>query len=257
MSGAFDVGAVALKTQQRALDTIANNIANVNTPTFKRSDLRFSEIMATQAEVSSRVEEIAQSENVPSGGVRMVPRDMIFIQGEMQATGNRLDLAINGRGFIELLGPSGQSLLWRGGALNINQDGLLSSADGMALRALITVPDDATDIQISAEGIVSALTANDEIIELGQISLVRVESESTVERLDSGLFRADIDARLTDSRPGEDGLGTLVQGSIEGSNVELSAEMVQLLIVQRAYAANAQIIQAADQISTIMNNLTR
>lgn len=257
MNGAYDVGAVSLRAQQRALDTLANNIANVNTPTFKRSDMRFTEIMARQSQATSQIEEIARNEAPSSGGVRMVARDMIFVQGDLQTTSNRLDLAIDGNGFIELLGPTGQPLLWRGGALSINEDGLLSSADGMALRSLITIPDDATDINIAANGLVSALTSTGEVIELGEISLTRVDSESAVERLDSGLFTANIDARLIDGKPGEDGLGILAQGAIEGSNVELTEEMVQLLVVQRAYAANAQIIQAADQIATIVNNMTR
>ena len=256
MNGAFEVGAVALRAQQRALDVLANNIANVNTPSFKRSDVRFSEIVADQS-FEQPVSGLTLPGGLSSGGVRMTPRELLAIQGELRPTGNKLDMAIDGTGYIELMGPAGQTLLWRGGTLKVNEDGLLAADNGFALRAAITIPDGATNLQISPEGVVRADLGEEGTVELGQIALVKFDNEAALERLDLGLYRASEEMRLVDAKPGEDGTGLIIQGSIENSNVELTSEMVELLMVQRAYAASAQIVQAADQMAAVVNGLKR
>jgi len=256
MNGAFEVGAAALRAQQRALEVHANNIANVNTPAFKRTEARFTEVLARSAEgVDADANTTAALSS--SAGVRMVPQAMIFAQGTLKPSGNALDLAVDGRGFVELAGPGGETLLWRGGRLRVNEDGLLATAAGIPLQAGIIVPDDATELSIAQDGVVSVRNADDEVTEIGQVSLVRPELESALERLDDGLYRAIDGARLIDARPGEDGAGRIVQGSVEQSTVELSAEMVEMLMVQRAFAADAQILQAADQLAAITNTLRR
>lgn len=251
MNAAFEVGAAALRADQRALEIHANNVANVNTPAFKRTDARFSEVLSRQADGAS-----GDGTGISaSGGVRVIPQPTLFTQGPLKSTGKPLDLAIDGLGLIELIGAGGDTVLWRGGSLRVNEDGLLATASGLALRAGIIVPQDAETLQIAADGVVSVTTATEETFEIGQIGLVRTDHEGGLERLDNGLFRVAGETRLIDARPGEDGAGALVQGSIEESNVELTAEMVGMLMIQRAFAANAQIIQAADQIAAITNNL--
>ncbi|KPL68254.1 hypothetical protein SZ64_09050 [Erythrobacter sp. SG61-1L] len=260
MNGAFEVGAAALQAQQRALEVHANNIANVNTPAFKRTEARFAEVLARSAqgaETSAPQSSAPLSTLASFGGVRMVPGEMLFAQGTLKPSGNALDLAIDGRGFVELAGPGGETLYWRGGRLRVNEDGLLATSAGTPLLAGIVVPTDAEELAIAQDGVVSVRTATDENIEIGQISLVRPELETSFERLDDGLYRARDDARLVDARPGEDGAGRIVQGSVEQSTVELSAEMVEMLMVQRAFAADAQIVQAADQLASITNTLRR
>lgn len=256
MNQALEVAAVSLRAQQRALETMANNIANVNTPAFKRSDVLFAEVVGSGPAPLTRAEELARSPIAQSGGVHFAARDMISLQGEMRPTGNTLDIAIDGRGFIELAGPDGQTWLWRGGRLSVNRDGYLA-ADGSVLQSLIAVPDDASELTIGRDGVVAAKTADGEAIELGQIMLVRVDSDTSLERARPGIYRAADDARIVDAVAGEDGTGTIEQGMAEESNVDFSAAMVQLLMIQRAYAANAQVIQAADQISSLTNNLKR
>lgn len=252
MNAAFEIGAAALRADQRALEIHANNVANVNTPAFKRTDARFSEVLSRQVDGANGNDPTLIS---GSGGVRIVPQSTLFTQGPLKSTGNTLDLAIDGLGLIELIGPNSDTVLWRGGSLRVNEDGLLATSSGLALRAGIIVPQDAESLTIAADGIVSVRTATDESFEIGQISLVRTDHEAGLERLDSGLFRVSAGTRLIDARPGEDGAGALVQGSVEESNVELTAEMVGMLMIQRAFAANAQIIQAADQLAAITNNL--
>jgi flagellar basal-body rod protein FlgG len=255
VSDAFYVGAVGLETQQRALDGIANNIANVNTHGFKRSQLRFSDVVSSHPSQDLAV--TAPPDRSP-GGVTLDPLFMINEQGKLERTGQAMDVAIDGAGFIELMGPGGQTLLWRGGRLAINDDGLLAGPQYLALRAGITIPADAGAIAIGSDGVVRVtLPEGPEPIEIGQIALVRVDDPSDIERLDGGLYGLPEGVTTIEAQAGEDGAGLIVQGAIEGSNVELTDEMVRLVMVQRAYAANAQIVQAADQLMAIANGLRR
>src|SRR5689334_7887113 len=139
MNGAFYVGATGLSAQQRALDVVANNIANINTPGYKRSHARFSELVSPLARPDDPSPDLAPTAPGMLGvSVEASARD--FAQGPLQVTGRPLDLAINGAGFIELAGPGGQTLLWRGGALQVNPDGFLAAANGMPLKAMIAAP---------------------------------------------------------------------------------------------------------------------
>lgn len=255
MSGdAFQVGAIGLRTQQKALDGIASNIANVNTPAFKRTQLRFADMVAARSGTGNAEDTAAET----IATVALDARLMLDAQGEVQRTGEPLDLAIEGRGFIELMGPGGRTLLWRGGGLKVNEDGMLASANGLALRASITVPQDATSLVIGRDGVVRATVPdNAEPIEIGQVSLVQIDGADGLERLDGGLYMVREGTVLNELQPGEDGAGQLVQGAIERSNVALTDEMVQLMLVQRAFAANAQIVQAADQMMAVANGLRR
>lgn len=257
MSGAFYISAVGLDAQQKALDTIANNISNINTAGFKRTEVRFTEMLASQPDDGvARADLWAAA--ITSAGVRSDPLHLLNEQGQLESSGSQLDLAINGAGFIELMGPGGQTLLWRGGALKLDDQGRLMTAAGHELKAGITLPADVTAIEIGSDGIVRAKTAKaEELVEVGQIMLVRVEDPTQVERLDGGLYHVKDSAQLDGATPGEDGLGILIQGSIERSTVELNQEMVDLLMVQRAYAANAQVVQAADQLMGLANGLRR
>jgi flagellar basal-body rod protein FlgG len=257
MSGAFYVAAVGLEAQQRALDTLANNISNINTPGFKRSGVRFSEILASEVDPGTVRADLGQS-LITTAGVRADALFMLDEQGRLEATGQAMDIAVDGQGLIELMGPEGQTYLWRGGTLRVGEDGLLSTAAGMPLKAAITVPADSTSVRIDSDGVVRAVSGgSSEEVEVGQIMLVRVENPETIERLDGGLYRAAEETRLMEAKPGEDGAGRLVQGSVEHSTVELTTEMVQMMLVQRAYAADAQIVQAADQLMALANGLRR
>lgn len=257
MSGALEIAAVGMQAQQRALDTIANNISNINTPTFKRSELRFSELVGS----GMPTDPLAQAQFVQRdalAGVEWQARPMVDRQGQLEATGNPRDLAIDGVGFIELLGPAGRTLLWRGGTLRVLDDGTLAASTGYALKAGINVPSEASGLRIDRTGKVFAtLTAAQGETEIGQINLVKAAESAQLERMDGGLFSTGDDGTLTEAAPGEEGLGMFVQSSVEHSNVDLNAEMVSLLISQRAYAANAQVIRAVDELYGIANGLRR
>jgi flagellar basal-body rod protein FlgG len=256
MSSAFEIAGIGLSTQQKALETVASNIANVNTPGFKRSDVAFAELISQShlsGTPSARLDGVSP---VAGLSATLVPR--IDLQGSLDTTGAMLDLAVDGRGFVELMGPSGKSVLWRGGSLMVNDDGLLSADNGMPLRALISVPREASQITIDAGGRVSASAGTGgEVWELGQIMVVQPSASEDLTRRDGGLYEAGVFSQLTEMQPGEDGAGVLVQGAIERSNVDLNEEMVRMMIVQRAYSANAKVIQAADELTTIVNSLRR
>lgn len=257
MNGAFYVGAVGLQAQERALDIVSNNIANINTPAFKRSDVRFSAVLASRDDPDAPAANAADL--FSAAGVMASAAPSVDEPGDLQSTGKTGDLAINGRGFIELMGPSGQTLLWRGGALKVGDDGMLAAADsGLPLKAAISMPADATSFTIGTDGTVSAVTSADAApVEIGKISLVTADDTGGFTTLNGGLYSVDDESRLREAVAGEDGAGTLAQGSIERSNVEMTGEMVELMLVQRAYAANAQIVQAADQLMAIANGLRR
>lgn len=253
MNGAFYIGATGLAAQQRALEVISNNITNLNTPAYKRSQVRFSELVSPQqGEAASELE-------AGLAGVMSEQALREFSQGEIKPTGRPLDIAINGEGFIELMGPGGQTMLWRGGALHVNSDGYLAAANGMPLKALISAPLDAGAITISPDGQVRAASgaSGAASTDLGRIELVRAKDATNLKVLGDGLYQAGSDADLIQAAPGEDGAGLITSGALEGSNVQLTDEMVTLMLLQRAYAASAQVVQAGDQLMAIANNLRR
>jgi flagellar basal-body rod protein FlgG len=169
-----------------------------------------------------------------------------------------MDIAIDGEGFIELLGPAGQGLLWRGGQLTVNRDGYLAASDGLPLRDLISVPIGAASVTITPDGTVMAqIDENGETERLGKIDLVLAKDKGALEAFGAGYFLSADEQNLINAAPDEAGAGRLVQGSLEGANVELTDEMVSLLLMQRAYSANAQVVQAGDQLMSILNNLRR
>jgi flagellar basal-body rod protein FlgG len=254
MNGAFYIGATGLDAEQRALDAIANNIANINTPAYKRYEVRFGEIVAAGASD----EELAPTAASALLGVHADTAARVFEQGAIKPTGRALDVAIDGDGFIELIGPEGQVLLSRGGSLTINPDGFLASPEGFPLKAMISAPLDATDFAITPDGLVyAAVAGQSKPSEIGKIDLVRVKDMSSLKALDGGLFSPANEADLVAAEPGQDGAGRLAPAALESSNVELADEMVTLLLLQRAYAANAQVVQAGDQLMSIANNLRR
>lgn len=253
MNGAFYVGATGLQAQQRALDVVANNISNVNTTGFKRSEIRFSELVS-QPEARDAVP--VQTPDALTG-VQARTTVRVYQQGNLRETGQPFDVAISGDGFIETLGPGGEIWLWRGGTLRVNADGLLETEGGLLLKSQIEVPDESIGIAINREGVVSSISAgSEERVELGVIDLVMPRDQSLVEAVGNGFYRLPSGSETETLIAGQEG-GVIVQGSVETSNVELTTEIVSLLLLQRAYAANAQVVQAGDQLMSIANNLRR
>jgi flagellar basal-body rod protein FlgG len=253
MNGAFYIAATGLRAQEQATQITANNVANWNTVGFKRERVRFAEIVAAQIQPS--VDERGAAAPAPLSGVRVdrLGRDMSA--GELRETNDAFDLAISGDGFIEVLGASGETLLWRGGQLKFDADGRLATVDGLVLKSQIRSPDANAGLKIARDGTVEAVV-DGKPQQLGRIDLCLARDEAALSSIGGGLFRTSNPDEVVSSSPGVDG-GELRQGFQEGSNVRLSDEMVGLLLTQRAFAANSQIVQAADQLMSIANNLRR
>ena len=259
MNGTFYIGATGLEAQQRALEIAANNIANMNTTAFKRSAVRFAELVAPLAEPADPSTTRPAPDQISGlGGVASMASSVIWTQGALRPTGSLSDVAIQGNGFIEVLGSDGQVKLWRGGTLKVNDDGYLATLDGSALRNMISIPAGATTLTIATDGTVTAATAgSDTPTRLGQIELAIVNDPSQLQPLGAGYFGNPSASLITGTQAGQQGAGTIVQGSLEGSNVELADQMVELMLLQRSYAASAQLVQAGDQMMSILNNLRK
>jgi flagellar basal-body rod protein FlgG len=260
MNGVLFIGATGLRAQQAAVDTVANNIANINTPAFKRNAVAFSELVSQGAATAADAADAARALTLDAPqGVMVSSSPKIFEPGELRKTDNPADVAIRGAGFIELMAPGGQTYLWRGATLRVNPDGFLAAANGMPLKATISVPRDALNVQIAQNGVVSAVlpgTARAE--QIGQIELVAVADTRALAAVGDGMYRIDDPlADVTRGLPGEGPLGFVQQGFAETSNVNLTDEMVGMVMMQRAYTANARVIQVADEMMQTVNQLRR
>ena len=254
--------ASGMQAQQLTLDVVANNLANVQTAGFKRSRVDFQDLVyeTLQAPGASS----AQGQEIPSGfqvghGSRAVATQRLFIKGDLQQTGNALDLAIEGDGFFQIILPSGETGYSRAGTFKKNSTGLLVTSDGFELQPQITIPQNATNVIVGVDGIVSVTIAGQtQPQQVGTVELARFINPAGWLSQGRNIFlptQASGDA--TTGNPGSEGLGTLIQGFVEGSNVNVVEEMVGLITSQRAYEINSKAIRTADEMMQTANNLVR
>ncbi|ALN59970.1 flagellar hook-basal body protein [Lysobacter yananisis] len=256
MNGIFYIGATGLDAQGKAVETVANNVANINTAAYKRGTVSFSELLsADAANGAAGADEVKRA----AAGVMANPTLHVFAQGDLRPTGNDMDIAVQGEGFLELAGGDGRTTLWRGGTLRIGADGFLAAANGLPLASMIAVPADAEAIHIAKNGMVTATLRNERTpVEIGQIELAVPADLQRMESLGDGLYALPDDAlSVTRSVPGEDKAGLVAQGFSEASNIKLADEMVSLMIYQRAYASSARLVQIGDELMGIANGLKR
>lgn len=254
--------ATGMHAQQVTLDVISNNLANVQTAGFKRSRVDFQDLVYEILQAPGATS--AQGQEVPSGfqvghGSRAVATQRLFIKGDLQQTGNSLDLAIEGDGFFQVQLPSGDIGYTRAGAFKKNSQGQMVTSDGFAVQPQITIPQSATSVTIGVDGTVSVMQAGQAQPQtVGTIELVRFINPAGLESQGRNLFlptQASGDA--TPGTPGRDGIGTLLQGFVEGSNVNVVEEMVGMIVTQRAYEINSRAIRTADEMMQTANNLVR
>jgi flagellar basal-body rod protein FlgG len=254
------IAASGMEVQQTNMDVISNNLANVNTSGFKRSrgdfqDLLYQTITPPGAPSSSSTES-------PTGmqiglGSRVVSVSKIFTQGEFRQTGNELDMAVEGEGFLQVLLPTGEKAYTRDGAMKKSVQGKLVTSNGYPLEPAITVPDGATLLTIAPDGTVSAMLAGSTTpTVLGTIQLARFSNPSALRSLGKNLFAATPSSgTATVANPGQNGYGTLAQGFLEASNVNIIEEMVNMIVGQRAYEINSKVIQTVDQMLRTATNV--
>jgi flagellar basal-body rod protein FlgG len=265
MFDALYIGATGMQAQQLNVETIANNLANANTATFKKGRVGFSELMVGAASriVQPSADDLRSGVLSPGqsvgGGVAVSSVSKIFEAGELKKTDSPLDLAVRGEGFLEVTLPDGSSAYTRGGTLKVNKEGLLGNQAGNPLRPAISIPDNAQSIVVGPDGRVSLTLPNQSApVDAGQIELVKFASPGQLLAAGDNLYRAtEISGEPIAARAGEDGAGTLAQGFIESSNVKMVDEMVNLMLAQRAYEASVKVVQAADEMLGLINNLRK
>jgi flagellar basal-body rod protein FlgG len=257
MIDALYIGATGMQAQQQHVDVIANNLANVNTSGFKKNRVLFQDAYYRAQQLSASGD--ANQAILLGMGTLIASNNKSFLQGDVKATESPLDLAIRGNGFFEVLLPDGSSAYTRHGALKVNENGVLTTVSGYELKQQIEIPVDSVEVVIDASGKVSSRNSKDiAMAEIGQIELSSFSNSEGLKPVGDNLFTVtDSAGQVTVNKPGEDGLGTLAQGYLEGSNVKLSEEMVNLVLAQRAYELSAKVIQASDEMLSISNNLRR
>ena len=246
------VAATGMVAQETKLDTIANNLANANTSGYKRQDAEFEDLLYqnVRAPVPNGAGGAAPSGTQVGSGARVVATSRSFAQGPIQQTGNPLDVAIEGNGFIAVTKASGEIAYSRAGTLKVDAQGRLVTNDGLSVEPPISVPPDATAITIAPDGTVSATSAGQRTpTSLGQLQLVTFPNANGLTALGHNLFSASAaSGEPVSGTPGQDGRGTFLQGALEGSNVEVVNEMIGLIRTQRAYEINSKVISAADEM---------
>ncbi|MFA5214412.1 flagellar basal-body rod protein FlgG [Sulfuricurvum sp.] len=252
-------GMLAMQSQ---IDTTANNIANVNTMGFKKSRAEFADLMykvMTYAGTST-----SDTTKSPTGievglGVRPTAVNKIFSEGSLKQTDNSLDMAITGKGFFQLQLPNGTLAYTRNGSFKVDLNGSIVNSDGYMLIPQITIPPDATNISIGVDGIVSVTQPGQaQATQVGQISLTDFINPAGLHAMGDNLFvETDSSGQPVEGIAGENGLGTIRQGFVELSNVQLVVELTDLITGQRAYDANSKVITTSDEMLATVNGLKR
>jgi flagellar basal-body rod protein FlgG len=260
MIRALKTAASGMEAQQLQIDIIANNMANVNTVGFKKARGEFQDLYYQQLRSASgpTVGQTASPIGLEIGqGVRMMSSQKMFSTGEMMQTGNPLDLAIEGRGFFKIQKPDGGFAYTRAGNFKLNADRQIVTADGYQVDPGIEVPEDAVEVSINREGLVTALRQGaKDVTRVGQITLVTFQNPAGLQSMGRSLYEATpASGEVTEAEPGTDGLGTLVQRQLESSNVKVVEEMIDLISAQRAYEINSKVVQATDQMLREATNL--
>lgn len=253
MLRALNSAATGMAAQQLNIDVVANNMANVNTTGFRKSRAEFQDLLyhTVRAPGGQTGGGTSQPTGIQIGqGTRTVATQAMHTQGAMRQTGNQLDLAIEGQGFFQVTLPSGEVSYTRAGNLKTDADGRLVTADGFAIEPAITIPTDATSISISSTGLVSVTQPGQgNASEIGQLQLANFANPTGLLATGRSLYTATTaSGQAIVSNPGEQGVGALAQGFLEGSNVEVVSEMIELIASQRAYEVNQRVIQAADEM---------
>ncbi|MDB5897722.1 MAG: flagellar basal-body rod protein FlgG [Ramlibacter sp.] len=260
MLDALYIGATGMQAQQAHVDAIASNLANVNTPGFKKSRVSFSELVVS-ATLTGRVGDASGAAPLAttSAGVQLGAPARVFEGGDLKKTDAPLDIAIVGDGFFELAMPDGTRAFGRGGTLKVNAEGQLATLTGIPLKPGVSIPDNAQAVLISSTGRVQVrLPGQADPVEAGQLELVRFTNAQGLLAQGAGVYRStEPSGEPIGGRAGEDGMGTVAQGMLEGSNVRLVDEMVNLMVAQRAYEASVKVVQASDEMLGMINGLRR
>jgi len=263
MNQALWIAKTGLDAQQTRMAVVSNNLANVNTTGYKKGRAVFEDLIYQT--IRQPGAQATQDTQLPSGlqlgtGVRTVATEKLFSQGNIVQTQNSLDLAIQGRGFFQILMPSGDLGYTRDGGFQINADGQIVMSNGYALQPGLTVPQGCQSLTIGTDGTVTAQLAGQTAPQnLGVLQLADFVNPAGLQSVGENLYlETAASGAAQQSNPGQNGVGTVVQGSLETSNVNMAEELVNMIETQRAYEVNSKAIAAADgMLQFVNNNLAR
>ncbi len=261
MLRAFSTAATGMSAQQMMVDVIANNLANINTTGFKRSQIDFKDLL--YVEMSEPGTEVASGLKTPGGmeigsGVRAASTIKVFTAGEVQQTGRNLDVAIRGEGFLQVTMPDGTIVYTRDGALQLNANGELVTTLGYPIEPAISVSTDAVSVSIEKDGGVNVTDASGSQSVVGIIQLARFPNPSGLSNEgDNFLAETEASGTPTTGEAGVNGFGTFDSGFLEKSNVQMVSELVNLITAQRAYEINSRAIRAGDDMLRTANEIVR
>jgi flagellar basal-body rod protein FlgG len=247
------ISKTGMQAQQTQLDVISNNMANVSTNGFKRASAVFEDLMYQNLRQVGAAD--TEQNNLPTGlqiglGVRTVATSRQFSQGSLQQSGNQLDVAVNGQGFLQVALPDGTTGYTRDGSLQVDSQGRLVTSSGLAIAGDITVPAEAQSVTIGSDGVVTAkVPGNAQPQQLGNIELATFINPAGLEPKGQNLYTETVaSGNPVTGAPGTAGMGTLMQGYVETSNVNVVQELVTMIQTQRAYEMNSKAIQTSDQM---------
>jgi flagellar basal-body rod protein FlgG len=250
-----------MAAQQMNVEVISNNIANMNTVAFKRQRAEFQDLLYQTFEAAG-AQSSDQGTIVPTGvqvgaGVKAGAVYRVETQGALTRTDNPYDLAIDGRGYFQVLLPSGETAYTRAGNLSVNDQGQLVTQDGYQIQPAITIPNDAVSVSISKAGQVEVMQAGQTAPNVvGVIELATFVNDGGLSAMGSNLFKETVASGApTTGTPGSVGVGTLVQGYTEASNVDPVSEITALIVAQRAYEMNSKVISTADNMLATANQV--
>jgi flagellar basal-body rod protein FlgG len=262
MNSSLSTSASGMAAQQRMVEVIANNLANVNTTGFKRSRVNFEDVMSETLQGEKVVNYKASETVAPiqiGKGVRVSAVVRMHGQGTLETTDRPLDLAVEGEGFFQVERPDGTIAYTRDGSFTLSDSGALVTANGYLVQPGVIIPSDATGITVSANGVVSITSGTaSKPTEVGRIELARFLNPTGLESVGENQFiETTASGQPYMGFPQEDGFGQLAQGALESSNVEIVQEMTDMIAAQRAYEINARAVQAGDEMMQMTNDLVR
>jgi flagellar basal-body rod protein FlgG len=253
MHSALWVSKTGMAAQDTKMTAISNNLANVNTVGFKRDRVVFEDLFySIQRQPGAQVDAV---NTLPSGvqlgsGVRVVGTQKVFTQGTTQNTTQQMDMAVMGGGFFHIENSDGEIMYTRNGQFHVNEEGLMVNSQGLPLEPQIQIPTGTTNLSIGTDGTVTAVVGgSSDPQDLGQITLASFINPAGLEAVGGNLFRQTEASGMADEVvPGTEGVGSIKQGALEGSNVQVVEEMVDMITTQRAYEMNAKVVSAADDM---------
>ncbi len=262
MQRSMFIAATGMEAQKLNIDVIANNLANVNTNGFKKSRADFQELLYQGIKTAGAAS--AEGTEVPTGiqvglGVKPAAVQKIFRQGDFVSTDNPLDMVIEGDGFFRISMPDGDIAYTRAGSFKLDSEGRIVNSDGYSMEPAISIPANILDITISPDGTVSVIQPDSaSSVGVGQIELAQFINPGGLQALGKNLFKpTGSSGEAAVATPGSEGLGTINQGFLELSNVNIVEEMVNMIVSQRAYELNSKVVQTSDEMLRMANNLKR